>query len=513
MPEEVRQRCLARMVNWWKLAQCVLESDFPQYDLLHSFAVFDLSTDMAAVGITEQDCDALATWADRLDLNLAALKEQFLQLRGVASGFRKSSSDTLEAWQKAVSETQCTEIRRRTYPIAALLPLLRRFAAYIASTCGVEQYFSKFKRVLGECRGFSPQSEERIAVLSARTSTPTEDILLAKHARLIWAESFGAPRAKRLSNLPAASALRRQVIGEASAARARRAALELAAGSCDGKADERANAAIRKAGTMWGERQHTELVKRQALAKKRRVDAILHGSCPAGDDDDMADVAKYGHQLQQKRLQLLRKYTADRVTPRTPHEVLPAGTRVFIEPSLMSRGNTDFRDSLSKLRWRSVTDRVLAQVLVVSDPAHPDPKDAFVAALGGRLLVSTDFLKGSGRHGVAIRYERALRLPRYLWVSPACEMKFAAALQVMRQMCQHAGTDEPRTRWKFDTSDEFLARRRGKTGQRELVALVVERELANRDMRRYPGRTTVMAFIKRCTKIDMQGCQAGVLGR
>jgi hypothetical protein len=159
----------------------------------------------------------------------------------------------------------------------------------------------------------------------------------------------------------------------------------------------------------------------------------------------MADVAKYGHQLQQKRLQLLRKYTADRVTPRTPHEVLPVGTRVFIEPSLMSRGNTDFRDSLFKLRWRSVTDRVLAQVLVVSDPAHLDPKDAFVAALGGRLLVSTDFLKGSGRHGVAIRYERALRLPRYLWVSPACEMKFAAALQVMRRMCQHAGTgDEPR---------------------------------------------------------------------
>ena len=71
----------------------------------------------------------------------------------------------------------------------------------------------------------------------------------------------------------------------------------------------------------------------------------------------------------------------------------------------MIRGNTDFRDSLSKLRWRSVTDRVLAQVLVVSDPAHPDPKDAFVAALGGRLLVSTDFLKRqrSSRRGHSVR--------------------------------------------------------------------------------------------------------------
>ena len=85
----------------------------------------------------------------------------------------------------------------------------------------------------------------------------------------------------------------------------------------------------------------------------------------------------------------------------------------------------------------------------------------------------------------------------------------------MRRMCQYAGTgDEPRSRWKFDTSDEFLARRgRGNKGQQELVALVVERELADRDMRRYPGRTAVMAFIKRSTKINMSGCQAGVLGR
>jgi hypothetical protein len=64
-----------------------------------------------------------------LDLNLAALKEQFLQLRGVASGFRKSSSDTLEAWQKAVSETQRTHIKRCAYPIAALFA----FVAQVSS--------------------------------------------------------------------------------------------------------------------------------------------------------------------------------------------------------------------------------------------------------------------------------------------------------------------------------------------------------------------------------------------
>ena len=158
MPEEVRQRCLARMVNWWKLARCVLESDFPQYDLLHSFAVFDLdlATDMAAVGNTEQDCDALATWADRLDLNLSALKEQFLQLRGVASGFRKSNSDTLEAWEKAVSEAQCTEIRRRTYPIAAIF-------AFAAQVCSVHSINMWSRAILQQIQSGSLESVADLA--------------------------------------------------------------------------------------------------------------------------------------------------------------------------------------------------------------------------------------------------------------------------------------------------------------------------------------------------------------
>ena len=89
-----------------------------------------------------------------------------------------------------------------TIPLRALLPLLRRFAAYTASTCGVEQDFSKFKRALGECRGFGPQAEERIAVLSSRKSTPDDDLVLAKSARLIWASCFGAPRSTRLPRLP-----------------------------------------------------------------------------------------------------------------------------------------------------------------------------------------------------------------------------------------------------------------------------------------------------------------------
>ena len=448
------------MVNWWRLARGALEADFPQHDLLHSFAVFDLnlgtdrSAAITAICLAEEDGTALETWADRLGLDPAALKAQFLQLRGLTAAFRKNCSNTLEAWQQAVFESQVNARRRANYPITELLPMLRRFAAYTGSTCGVERDISKFKRALGECRNFGPAGEERIAVLASRTHQPDEDIMLAKRARQIWAECFSAPRGQRRGNLPRIGQ-RSGSSGEAAAARVRRAALATSVAAAAAGAGRHADAdtataagAIRKAAAMWATLQAKELIKRHILAKKRRLDAILHGTCAPGDSDDVAEVAQRAHQLRQKQRELLRKYAAEKASPRDPRLELRAGTRVFIDPSLLCRRDILIQEAITKLRWRQVDDRVMAQVLVVPDPARPGPKNAFVAALGGRLLVSMGFLTGGERHVVATRYARALGLPRYLWVSPACELKFAASLQVMRRMLQQCGVgDEPRSRW------------------------------------------------------------------
>ena len=518
----VKERCLARMVNWWRLAREVLEADFPQYDLLHSFAVFDLDLGVdrvvaGAAQLTEQEEEALDNWAVLLSLNPTALKEQFRQLRGLALAFRENSVDTLEAWQQAILETQATSRRRAAYPVSALLPVLQRYAAYTGSTSGVEQDFSRFKRAIGDHRGnLGSLAEERIAVLASRRTSVDEDLVLAKHARLIWAECFGVARMQqRRKHLP--RLLRRRGssrrASEAAATRSYQKALAtLIASDCPGECATAAQA-IRKAAKMWGPLQARELTKRNALLRKRKLDAILHGTCINADDTSPAEIAAHAEELRQKRRRLLRKYDAEQV-PRKNRE-LPPGTTVFIDPSLQPCGQDvhNLQGDIASLRWRHVDDRVLAKVLIVKDPAKPSRKDVFVAALGGRLLASSGFVKGHGG-GVAIQYGRALRLPRYLWASPACEVEFAAALKVMRDMWHQAGTgDEPPSRWVFDTAERFLARRgRGKGGQRELVALVTQDELTSPGLRQYPGRTTLPAFITRCASIIREGCQAGVLG-
>ena len=102
---------------------------------------------------------------------------------------------------------------------------------------------------------------------------------------------------------------------------------------------------------------------------------------------------------------------------------IAVGTRIFVDPSLQRV--LGIQEAITKLRWCQVDDIVLAQVIAVSDPARPDRRSAFVAALGGLLLVSVGFLMG--KNGVAVRYQRAMQIPRYLWVSPACELGLAAS--------------------------------------------------------------------------------------
>ena len=45
--KQIVATCLDRMVNWWKLVEAVLETEFPDWDLLLQFTAFHVPRDLA----------------------------------------------------------------------------------------------------------------------------------------------------------------------------------------------------------------------------------------------------------------------------------------------------------------------------------------------------------------------------------------------------------------------------------------------------------------------------------
>ncbi len=125
------------------------------------------------------------------------------------------------------------------------------------------------------------------------------------------------------------------------------------------------------------------------------------------------------------------------------------------------------------------------------------------AGLTGGTIVSVGFLLNPP--GVSVRYRRALRLPRYIWVSDefaACHNK---TLQVLQRLVLLA---KGSTRWRWQTADELAVKsRKTKAGRCELVALLTENEFSSGAHGHMPGRTTLTQFVDQHARVDDDRCQ------
>ena len=112
--------------------------------------------------------------------------------------------------------------------------------------------------------------------------------------------------------------------------------------------------------------------------------------------------------------------------------------------------------------------------------------------------------------------QRALRLPRLLFVSGRCEAKHGPMLDLMRSTCARAGTTS-RWRWVGRSEDEeqgFLARaaKRGKAGRgSEMVTLIVSGEEAA--YAHFPNAMLLAQFVNKLWRVDHGKSLLGTCGR
>ena len=202
------QTSMQRMRAFVKVAIHVTVAEFPNYEVVSAFRIFCM--DEKKKGWKDTSDPEVATCFERLaqfyGVDKTQLQVEFVDLAQVAkSRMTLNGCSARDAWQYAATramEKRSTKTPCR-YSMNALGRVLQHYLAISISTAGVEQDFSKFKRVFGEqALGALDDTEGMNAkVVLDRSHVEVKDDLTIKRAQEIYSESFNKPRKRYASRI------------------------------------------------------------------------------------------------------------------------------------------------------------------------------------------------------------------------------------------------------------------------------------------------------------------------
>lgn len=204
--EATKQRCLARMAAWARLAHEVVEAECPHHSVFTAFSCFDLASGNQATSATGELADLqianLKRLAQIFSVDYRQLRDELSKHRHLAAKIRANRICTnREAWLEAVRSTQKMHDASR-WPAAALKACILRYSCWTSSTSKVEQQFSKADRTRS-C-GMTPASEKFEATcLRALSLQPTDIATVAQKAHSLYALCGSIPRTRAVERVDA----------------------------------------------------------------------------------------------------------------------------------------------------------------------------------------------------------------------------------------------------------------------------------------------------------------------
>jgi hypothetical protein len=168
-----------------------------------------------------------------------------------------------------------------------------------------------------------------------------------------------------------------------------------------------------------------------------------------------------------------------------------------------------WRPRLGSSRWGtlfSITQvQASADIWVSRDPTKPNGKTHSCAGMKDGLVVSPAWWLSPP--GIAVAYERALRLTRRIYVSAACQAAHPDGMLALRRMialgrCDTAGS-RCQVERNWETFQGRASHRRTSHGQREYVALATPKAMNEEPYSILPRvcRQTFGAFARGMTRI------------
>lgn len=434
-------RALKRVCAWVVLTTATLQAEFPEWEVLQSFSIFNLQA------VQQHDMtNKVQRLAQTFDLPFQPVCEQLQRLLPQAKRFKAAADPQLSnfdawrsVWQSAGGQSKLPELTQ----------LLARYGAYSGcTTSGVEHCHSiqdwlwppRRRNLLCD----RENDEMQIVMDQDMTERLGMDAAI-EMARRIWRIFYGKAR---LHLKP------RRDVGKKRGERATctlaawkgnlRNALTDASASWDaGGAHAAQGRAAREAEQCWTEAHDKEL----AFQLSKRTEEFLHSMAErtllpseVTAADEALSQTRLTHLLELRRA---RKQAAAGKEKRLQSGQSPSimvNSHVYIEDDLAC-GSCDNPAQMVALRGCTlVRNRHEAQVFVVNRPATLSPCTEWTVVLNGGLVIDLAFLRNGA--GSAIAYHAAVAVKRAVWCSSRFKHQHAAEYAILAN-----SIGRPHSRW------------------------------------------------------------------
>ena len=478
------------MFNWCRLAKLCLAAEFPDFELLTKFHIFNLPAakddqGRASGASSNEHQEAIATIARACKLDVSLLREGYEFVKPIAAVKRAAEPNlsNFAAWRVAVEHVRRS--RKDTQPrVVTLIAALTRYGAWTSSSSGVERNFFMSQWAVESRKAWLSDAlfNDELKILCDIHDSDMDELCLA--ARQIWHDmKYGNKRPpyrqridhglKRKANALHTSLdgwlkRRRESVGQM---------LTLVGAQNEARMTVKK---MRPCGRAWSDKLQKEAIFQQAKHMTYLVDAILDGTIDV-DKLDVESLRIVYDEICRREEACKRALTERRNKLKIfglPPQSTLRGKQVFIEGDVQLSAS-DLQAAQQAHGWRRAADRTQADVYIVSSPAHPGQRTGWCVALRGGTLTTSEYLLSNGQNGAAIVFKSATRTEQKVFVTE----EFIAAHPTISELLHVCG-HQPRTRWRWladmdevrAVNDKFMAKSR----EAELIVFVSKAQFNRR---------------------------------
>ena len=489
MTAAILTRCMEKMRCWVSLAHSVVRAEFPNFEILQAFAIFDLVGARHTAGDLRDYVEKLKVWIERfckfLKLDYQELVVEFEQHQPIAKRIYDTGGGTVfQAWQSAITRTQADSKKRARYPVDNLRALLFRFGAYGGSTSGVERLFSASKGAAGIFRADLSHQHINDELQLLNDKNPKGDQDLISKARAVWIQLYGASRncVGRPARLHTGKPLKRCASDKEKPSlckwlKRRREEVHSLIASKKRKLTIQSAPAPEVVGIGGWTADHA---KEKAFQNDKRMDRFMQAideeyTVGAENSAGTKEALKLWKDYKAKKIV---SYHADKIRAekrdRSPTLDFKSMSNVFVDRSVDFQGDdVKFTQALRRHSMKRTYNRLFADTFVVPNVTQLGQRIQWCTMLVGSCVCDLKCLISGGKTGSSVAFKAAVSSRRSVW----CSDSFKEAHHEIHAILCHA-VGLPHSNWRWVGRDA-LKHRRARTG--EIVAFVSSVEQRHED--------------------------------